>query len=868
MERRMVLSAWGRAPLHKQTVKEAEIDLPEIAAGIKTLSNGLEIIVREDHSAPVVSLQAWCRAGSIHEDQWLGAGLSHLLEHMLFKGTSKLSANAIAQTVQDSGGYINAYTSFDRTVYWIDVPVFGYESCLDVLCQVVSDAALPEGELAKEQEVIRREFAMGDDDPDSVLSKMLFSTAFAETPYRHPVIGYRDAFDQVTRDDLVAYYQRYYVPNNLFFVVAGDVDTAKVHEQIEKHFAALPRRWRRPVFVPGEPRQFGRRDAHRDFATNLSRWKLAWHVPSLENADTPALDVLALILGDGRSSRLYRRLREERELVHGIGAAAYTPAHQGLFIISGQSDADKRQDAEAAAWDCVREVQESGVTPEELAKSIRQLLSDHFNTLCTMRGQASQLGGCWLLARNLEFSREYIAAVQKVTPEDVRRVARTYLILDGVTSVSVNPPQASNGGPAKTLPARDRGVERLVLPNGLTVLIQEDNRVPLVTLHSVFRGGLLAETPENNGITRLFARLLTRDTENRTSDEVAAAVESAGGGIGSSFGNNSFGVSVGVMEPDLALGLDILSDALLCPSFPPKSLERERVHQLASIRAEEDRPMTVAMKLLRRGLFGTHPYSLTTAGNETSVSGLSREQLLQFHGDFVCGQNGVLAVFGKVDAKEVRGLLEGRLAQLPEGRQTIVAGEGALSEPVGAGQTDFTETHNKEQVILLAGYRTCGLNHPDRLALDLLDEACSDMASRFFIRIREDLGLAYSVGASQLVGLHPGCFFFYVATSLEKAELAERELLDEIEQVATGGLTDSELARAKNTFAGKEAIHLQNARELAGVAALDELYGLGWNHHLNLPERIRAVESAEIKAAAAKYFTPENRVIVRLLPKG
>ncbi|MBA2431375.1 MAG: insulinase family protein, partial [Chthoniobacterales bacterium] len=187
------------------------------------LPDGLTVIVQEDHSAPVASVQAWVGTGSIDEEEHLGAGLSHILEHMLFKGTKTRPANAIAQAVQDVGGYINAYTSFDRTVYWIDVPRAGAATAIDVLSDAVMNSTLPAEEYAKEQEVIRREFAMAFDDPDRMAGQLLFATAYQRHPYRLPVIGLLDIFDQLTRDDVMRYYKARYVPNNLTFVIAGDV---------------------------------------------------------------------------------------------------------------------------------------------------------------------------------------------------------------------------------------------------------------------------------------------------------------------------------------------------------------------------------------------------------------------------------------------------------------------------------------------------------------------------------------------------------------------------------------------------------------------------------------------------------------------
>src|SRR4051794_37007690 len=213
------------------TTADASLSFPPNSAELRTLPNGLTLIVQEDRSAPVASVQAWCGTGSIHEDAQLGAGLSHMLEHMLLKGTKTRGANAIAQAVQDVGGYINAYTSFDRTVYWIDVPKAGVSAAIDVLSDAMMNSTLPGAEYAKEQEVIRREFAMGFDDPDRMAGQLLFATAYQRHPYRLPVIGLLDVFNQLTQEQVMAYYKSRYVPNNFTFVVVGDVNAEGVHQQ-------------------------------------------------------------------------------------------------------------------------------------------------------------------------------------------------------------------------------------------------------------------------------------------------------------------------------------------------------------------------------------------------------------------------------------------------------------------------------------------------------------------------------------------------------------------------------------------------------------------------------------------------------------
>src|SRR5467141_3612150 len=431
---------FSSANLKAASVEDSSmITFPPSSAQKWVLPNGLTIIVQEDRSAPVASVQAWCATGSIDEDAHLGAGLSHILEHMLFKGTKTRSTNEIAQKIQDVGGYINAYTSFDRTVFWIDVPKDGVATALGVLSDAMMNSTLPPEEYRKEQEVIRREFAMGMDDPDRVAGLLLFGTAYQRHPYRFPVIGEIEIYNQLTQEQVMQYYKTRYVPNNLTFIVVGDVDAEKVRQQLTELFAPYPEKSLQPVFIPAEPPQLGRRETHNEFATELSRLSLAWHIPEITHPDVPAIDLLSTILGEGRSSRLYRRVREEAGLAFGVSAFYYTPWDPGLLGIDATVGPAKREATQELVLKILEEIKQAGVTTNELAKAKKISLSHHFGSLTTMRGQASDLGSNWFLTRNLNFTRDYLAAVQEITPEDIRRVADKYLTSDNLTIISLNP---------------------------------------------------------------------------------------------------------------------------------------------------------------------------------------------------------------------------------------------------------------------------------------------------------------------------------------------------------------------------------------------------------------------------------------------
>ncbi len=848
---------------HAPADASSAIQFPPVDAQTWTLPNGLDLIVQEDHSAPVASVQVWVKTGSIHEDRHLGAGISHLLEHMLFKGTKTRGASEFAQRIQDAGGYINAYTSFDRTVYWIDIPSKGVPTALELLTDAVMNSTLPPEEYVKEQEVIRREFAMGCDDPDRMSGYALFAQAYSEHPYRHPIIGHLEVFNALHRDEVMAYYQARYVPNNLFIVVCGDVNPETVRAQVAALFAEHPRRSLTPVFLPEEPAQLGRRDSHIEFATELTRLNLAWHVPELTHPDVPALDVLAVVLGSGRSSRFYKRLREDAGLVHSIDAWCYAPGQPGLFGVDAILDPEKRALVEAEVLAMLAEIRADGISAAELDKARRKALSQQLSAVTTMRGRASDLGSNWLLTRNLDFSRDYLAALQRVTVADIIRVVATYCTDANLTVTSLNPLgslTATNEQPAVSITSE---IQKFELSNGLRLLVREDSRLPLVSLSISFKAGLLAETPENNGIGRLLSRVLLKGTAQRTAEQLADEIEAVGGAISSDAGNNSLNLFVRVLQPDLRLGVEILADTLLHASLPEKAIAREKEIQLAGIKAEDEEMTVVTRHLLRSALYPGHPYGLQQLGSPETVAGLTRDDLTAFRDQFLVARNGVLAVFGNVQADEVRALVEQALAQLPAGEPALVH----VPQPVPLTATrEITQVKEKQQAVLMTGYHCCDLFSPDRAALELIDEASSDLGSRFFLRIREEMGLAYFVGSSQMIGLAPGPFVFYCGTDPAKVEEVKAALHEEIHKLAEHGLTAVELARAKEKYLGAQDIRNQSNDSFAFSCALDELYGLGFASYRTLRAEIEAVTLEDVRRVARHYFLDQPAITAIVRP--
>ncbi|MEI7730152.1 MAG: pitrilysin family protein [Verrucomicrobiota bacterium] len=839
-------------------------EVPALPPGVQVvnLDNGLVLILREDHSAPVVSAQAWCKTGSIHEGRWLGAGLSHVLEHMLFKGTTTRGSGKIDQEVHDAGGYMNAYTSFDRTVYFIDVPNTGATVAIDILCDIMQHATLPEAELAKEMDVIRREMDMGQDDPNQRSGRRLFETAYTRSPYRFTVIGYPDIFNELKREDIFNYYREKYTPNNLFMVVVGDFKAEEVIAQVRAAFANTKARPMPPEVLPEEPRQLAEREVVEEAPVEMAHVHFSWHIPDVRHTDIPVLDVLATLLGSGRSSRLYQEVRE-KGLVVSADAWTYNPGNPGLFGMSAMIEADKYDSAKAALLSQVERFKNELPSEAELAKAVKQFIAGTLSARKTMAGQGQDLGGNWIAANDLNFSARYLETVKQITPSDLQRVARGYLTRDNRTIYALVPEGSKQRVALMADTATRTPVQSFVLANGMRLLLKEDHRLPFVEFRAVLRGGILSETAATNGISLLTAKLLLKGTKTRRADEIAREIESLGGSLDTFSANNTLGLSMEVMREDFSKGLELFADVILNPVFPAEAFEREREVQLASIRAQRDHLLQCAIKMMRRGLFGDTGYGYDALGTEAGLAQLTPAHAAKCWQDLGAPENCVLSIYGNFQTGEVCAEVEKALAAWQrKAHIPALQPSAALTEILR-----LDETRDKKQGVLVIGFRGTTMLDEDRFALELIQESCSDLGSRLFTRIREKLGLAYYVGAQNMLGLTPGFFAFYAGTEPDKISVCEAEMLREVATLCSEGLTDEELKRSKAKIIGQKKIGRQDLGHCATVAALDELYGLGYQNHETEDARYAAVTLEQIRHVAQKFLTPDRMVVAVIRPE-
>lgn len=827
------------------------------------LENGLEVAAAPDSSNPVVALQLWVKAGSIYEDPLLGSGLSHFLEHMAFKGPAGELKGAIPREVERLGGTINAYTSFDRTVYLITVPAPRWREALALLKDLVFEMDFLPAEVESEREVILKEINMGRDDPGRRLQHLLWRTAYRTHPYRFPVIGRRELFRRVSREELLEYYRKWYRPNNMILVGAGDLDGEEFLAAAEEVFGAVPPGPYPVADIPPEPAQIGSREAREEMDVAQTRIAFGYHIPSIHSPDLFALDVLALLSGEGKTSALYQTLREERELVYSIGAYSYTPLYPGLFIVQALADPDKIPEVREAIAEVLEGFKTGEVSDTDLAKARARVTARYLDSLTTAEGRAGGLGDNLRTAGSADFDRTYLAGIAAVTGEEIRRVARRYLTAENRTVVEIAPAAGVETGSPP--PAGDRiPVEKEVLANGLTVLIGADPALPLVSIRMVFTGGVLTEEEGESGIAQLTSRLLLKGTGDRSALEIAREIEDYGGTISSYSARNSLGLSLDLLSSRTTSGLEVLSDVVKNAIFPAGELEKERAALLAAIAAEEDDPRSLAGRHLRELLFGDHPYRHSPLGTEEAVASLSREDIAGFRDRHLTAANGVLAVFGDVDPEAILPEIRRYFGDLPSGERLDPAGRSA--PPPSGRREEVVAKEDISQSVIYQGFPGTAVGDPDRYALEFLGSIFSGLSAPLFARVRIEGGMAYYVGAYQILGLDPGAFVFYAGTVPGKEEPVLEAFRDEIERARKGEFSPEELERVRNRLLGEFSFDRQTSGQRALAAALDELYGLGYDNWRLYPERIGSLTADDLSRVARKYLSPEDSAVAIVEP--
>ncbi|MBW2229301.1 MAG: insulinase family protein [Deltaproteobacteria bacterium] len=854
----------------------------------RKLDNGLTLLLRETHLAPVANLQIWAGVGSADERPE-EAGLAHFHEHMLFKGTGRRGVGEIAGEVEGAGGRINAYTSFDVTVYHATLPAAALETGLDVLCDAVQGSVFDPEEMAREQEVVIEEIRRSQDAPGHVLGDLMFRQAYGVHPYRLPILGTAESVGGFDRDTILAFYRRWYTPDNLTVVAAGDFDAGVLAARIAEQFAgAAPGGASRQRAA--EPRHAAPRTAVLRRPFESQRIELAWPSARFRDEDATHLDLLAFLLGECESSRLVRRLREEDGLVDRIDASSYTPLDRGLFSVGFESDEARSRRAVEAVAEEVERLRVEPVSSEELERARNNFLSSEHFERESVSGMASKLGSFEVIGGDWRREDRYFETLRGATREDLLRVAQEYLDTEQIAVAAVIPdredqtldesalseavtagvertrsrhsapprigPHAQASAPALALRSdaqSDRAgeIHSFSLPGGATLHVAPRRSVPVVAARAAFSGGLLAETKENSGLSCFTASMWTRGTQRHTSTAFASAVEDLAADISGFSGRSSMGVTLEVTSDNLLPALDLFSDVLLRPGLREEDVERERRETLAAIERREDQLAQRSFMLFTETEFPLHPYRRPMLGDRPSVESFTAERIRAHHDWLIRASNMVMAVAGDVDPDAIAEAVSARLADLPAGRFDPLC---PANDPIASEIREAHSRKDRAQAHMVLGFRGTTVDDPDRFVLEVISQLLAGQSGRLFLELRDKQSLAYSVSAMNVEGVSPGFFAIYIATAPDKVDSARRGILEQLERLVQDPPGEDELARTKRNLTGNFVIDQQRSAARAAHIALDGLYGLGPRAHRLYPEQIESIRCDDVIRVARRII--------------
>ena len=683
----------------------------------RVLDNGLTILLRESHLAPVVELQIWTQVGSADERPG-EEGLAHFHEHMLFKGTARRGVGEVAGEIEGLGGQINAYTSFDSTVYHATLPSAAWRDGLDVLTDAVRNSIFDEQEVQREREVVLEEIKRSEDTPGHVLGDLAFRACYPDHPYGLPILGPASNVARFDRAQVRRFFERWYTPDHMAVVAVGDFDCEEVASEIARQFAdATPgdvRRQRPPARAPRALTVALERRAFEGHRVDLS-----WPATPFADRDAVYLDLLAYVLGECESSRLIRKLREEEALVDRIDAGAYTPLDRGVFSVGFETDEARLLPAIRRVVEETERLRTEPVRAAELERArINFLASEHFDRE-SVSGIASKLGSFETIGGDWKREAEMIETLREASPDDLLRVAQRFLSTDALTITALIPDSSSQDLDRASLreaalagardaqqsasheaserqeaepgvgarvplrtpaapglfgagrPVRSGAGERFDarLDNGLRLHVLKRSDVPVAAVRFAGLGGLLSESDETSGITRFLSAMWTRGTRNHSAAAFAREVESLAAAIDGFSGRNSVGLTLDCLSESLEPALELFADALLTPRFDAAEVERERRETLAALERREDRLGQRAFQLFTQTEFGDHPYRGTVGGEPESVAQIRAQDLEAHAARLLRSDRCALAIVGDVDPEAVGAQLAARLGALSRGQE-------------------------------------------------------------------------------------------------------------------------------------------------------------------------------------------------------
>ena len=857
----------------------------DAASVVRTrLPNGLTVLIRQDRSAPVVAIVTYVCAGYFDETDDI-VGIAHVLEHMYFKGTPSRGVGEIAKETKAVGGYLNAATIYDHTVYYTVLPSSGFAQGLDVQSDAYARSLIDGGELARELEVIIQEAKRKADNPGAVSTETLYEVLHDRHRIRRWRIGREPGLRALTRDELVGFYRNFYHPGNTVLSIVGDVDPGHALAEVERKYGSLPAGQPSRNRGPTEEGSAGFR--YREWAGDIGQTQLAigWRTPGTTHPDTPALDMLATVLGGGRASRLYRAVRERR-FASSVTAYNYTPTEIGVFVAHAETPPECAADAARAIWDQIRTIRDGDVGEFELERAKRIQESQWLRRLEDMEGQANYLAE-WEALGDWRMGERYLERMLTMTRADLVEAAVRHLDPDNACAVLYRPTAAPQiaasreemrvlldreprpkplAAPApykaRVLPSASRpefireeaGVRVYRSPLGTPVLVRRKLGSPLVHVGVYGAGGSCDEDPSLGGLTTLTVRAALKKTATRSALQIAEESEMLGGSVSGLAAAESFGWTISVPARHASSAVELLSDVVQHPTFDEDVLETERTVAIADVVAARDDMYRYPMRLATRAAFAGHSYGMPPSGTEETLRAITRDQVLAWHASEALSSASVIAIVGDGDPDELAAIAVRGFTELKHREPRAIA-PPAWPRTI----TTCVEPRDRAQTALVVLFPSPTRNDPDRFSADMIATVASGLGGRFFDELRDKRSLCYTVAAFANDRRLAGTFVSYIATSPQQEEAAREGLLAEFRRLREESVSAEELSRSQTYTIGAHAIRQQSGGAVLGEIVDAYLFG-SLSELLEHDNQVRAVSAESMQRVAGKYFDPSRRV--------
>lgn len=840
------------------------------------LPNGLTVYILRDARFPLVCTRLYVRTGSANEEPG-HAGISHLLEHMVFKGTEHRPKGQVARDVEALGGYLNAATSFDKTWYMTDMPAAHWRTGMDVVKDMAFQAQLDPKELEAEKNVVISELQRGEDSPMRKLYENLQVAGLKNTPYGRPIIGYVDTIKAVTAQDLRDYVKRWYQPRNMLLLVAGDIEPDAVLAYAQKLFGGLKNSGDLPV-----PQPLDLTDAAGGPRVEVSRgpWNkvylgIALPAPGLRDLRSVELDVLSYLLGGDGTSAFYRKYKYEKQLVDSISVDNMSLARAGLLTITAQLDPGKLEIFWRELTGDLAKLTAKDFSADAVRRAKFNLEDGMDRAGETLNGLASWKGaiqfdlGGEQAERNLRFTQRNVdesqlqnAIARWLAPEQarVRVLAPEGAALPDLDAILQKNWPAGSGAQKTSTAETSAGKREVVqLGQGRTLILIPDATVPYISLDLMLPGGQAQLKPEQQGLADLTARLLTDGSGKLDAQGVERYFAERAAAISARAGLQTFGISLTGPSRFNADYFSALADVFSKPRFEAKELRREVESMKSAIRQRADRPLAYMFAKLNPFLYpGGQSYGFDGLGTPQSLDGFDRKDVQAFW-TRQSGQPWVLSVAGSFEREAV--LAFARSLPAPERR------DFAVPAPVwGRDRTLNLNLPGRNQAHLLQLFKTVPPTHPDAPALMLLQAVLSGQSGLLFSSLRDEQGLGYTVTAFNRSMPETGFMAFYIGTTPDKVEQARKGFAGIIAELKAKPLPKALLAAGSNRLLGEYLRDRQSLADRAGEAATDAVLRYPQDFQKQLLDKAAALTPADVQAVARKYLEPANAYEVTLLP--